>query len=64
MPAVEQTIANVNVRSHTFRFISPAASERYGIPNACTSCHKDKTNAWANDALKKWPSVRAWRVAS
>ena len=23
MPAVEQTIANVNVRSHTFRFISP-----------------------------------------
>jgi predicted CXXCH cytochrome family protein len=64
MPAVEQTIANVNVRSHTFRFISPAMSERYGVPNACTTCHKDKTNAWANDALRSWPSVRAWRVAS
>ena len=64
MPAVEQTIANVNVRSHTFKFISPLASERYGVPNACTSCHKDKTNAWATAALRSWPSVRAWRVAS
>jgi predicted CXXCH cytochrome family protein len=63
MPAVEQTIANVNVRSHTFKFISPAMSERYGVPNACTTCHTDKTNAWANEALKSWPSVRAWRVA-
>jgi predicted CXXCH cytochrome family protein len=64
MPAVEQTIANVNVRSHTFKFISPAASGRYGVPNACTSCHKDKTNAWANEALRSWPDVRAWRVTS
>jgi predicted CXXCH cytochrome family protein len=63
MPAVEQTIANVNVRSHTFKFISPAMSERYGIPNPCTTCHEEKSNEWANEALRSWPSVRAWRVA-
>ena len=28
MPKIEQTIADVNVRSHTFRFITPAATER------------------------------------
>ena len=63
MPAIQQTIGTVNVRSHTFRFISPAVSERHGVPNPCTSCHKDKSNAWAVDALKSWPSVSPWRVA-
>ena len=33
---IEQTIANVNVRSHTFKFITPTASEQYKMPNACT----------------------------
>jgi predicted CXXCH cytochrome family protein len=63
MPAVEQTIANVNVRSHTFKFVSPTMSEQYGVPNPCTSCHKDRSNEWANDALRSWPGVRPWRVA-
>ena len=27
MPKIEQTIADVNVRSHTFRFISPAQTD-------------------------------------
>ena len=52
MPAIEQTIANVNVRSHTFKFISPVVSERDGMPNPCTTCHKDKSNQWALDALE------------
>ena len=63
MPAVQQTIADVNVRSHTFRFISPVASERYGVPNPCTTCHKGKSNQWAIEALRSWPSVQTWRVA-
>jgi predicted CXXCH cytochrome family protein len=63
MPAVQQTIAAVNVRSHTFRFISPVTSERHGVPNPCTSCHTDKSNEWAIDALRSWPSVQPWRVA-
>jgi predicted CXXCH cytochrome family protein len=34
MPKIEQTIADVNVRAHTFRFISPSESEALKIPNA------------------------------
>jgi predicted CXXCH cytochrome family protein len=62
MPENAQTIASVNVRSHTFRFVSPAMTDRYGIPNACTSCHKDKTTAWATEALQRWPNVSPWRL--
>jgi predicted CXXCH cytochrome family protein len=63
MPAIQQTIGDVNVRSHTFKFISPAVTERHKVPNPCTSCHKDKSNEWALDALKSWPGVSPWRVA-
>ena len=63
MPKIEQTIANVNVRSHTFEFITPTMTEEFKIPNACTGCHTDKSNAWATEALKSWPGVSPWRVA-
>ena len=62
MPAIAQTIADVNVRSHTFRFVMPADSERLKVPNACVVCHKDRTNAWATDQLKQWPEISPWRV--
>jgi predicted CXXCH cytochrome family protein len=63
MPSIEQTIADVNVRSHTFRFITPAASERHKIPNACTTCHKGKTNDWATKQLESWSNFSPWRMA-
>ena len=63
MPAIEQTIADVNVRSHTFRFITPAMTEQFKIPNPCTTCHKDKTTAWATDALKHWTDRSPWRMS-
>jgi predicted CXXCH cytochrome family protein len=63
MPKIEQTIADVNVRSHTFRFIPPSATERLKVPNSCTSCHTDKSDAWAGAELKKWPEFSPWRVA-
>ena len=63
MPAISQTIADVNVRSHTFKFISPALSERHHMPNPCTTCHTDRSNDWAIKALETWPSVSPWRVA-
>jgi len=63
MPLTARTVGNVSVRSHTFKFISPVATERYGVPNPCTSCHTDRSNQWAIDALKQWPSASAWRVA-
>ncbi len=62
MPKIEQTIADVNVRSHTFAFIPPSATDEHKIPNACTTCHTDKTTAWAREALRKWPNVSSWRV--
>ena len=65
MPRIARTIADINVSSHTFRFVSPADTIRYGIPNPCTSCHThaDETNEWALDALRDWPQVSPWRVA-
>ena len=62
MPKIEQTIADINVRSHTFKFIAPAEAERRKMPNSCNTCHTDKTAAWANDALKTWPEFSPWRV--
>lgn len=62
MPKIEQTIANVNVRSHTFRFITPAMTEQQKVPNPCTGCHTDRTNDWATAQLKQWSSLSPWRV--
>ena len=63
MPLIARTVGDVNVRSHTFKFISPTATEQYGVPNPCTSCHTDKSTAWALEDLKTWPGVSPWRVA-
>jgi len=62
MPKIEQTIADVNVRAHTFRFITPAEGERLKIPNGCAGCHGDKGAAWATEALRGWKTVSPWRV--
>ena len=62
MPRIEQTIANVNVRSHTFKFITPAESDLYKIPNACIICHTTQTNGWATEQLKSWAGISPWRV--
>jgi predicted CXXCH cytochrome family protein len=63
MPKIEQTIADVNVRSHTFRFITPSATEQLKIPNPCTVCHTDKPAGWATVVLKTWPERSPWRMA-
>ena len=63
MPKIEQTIADVNVRAHTFRFVSPAQAEALGMPNACSLCHIDKSSAWATATLKRWQDRSPWRVA-
>jgi len=62
MPKIAQTIADVNVRSHTFRFVSPALTDTLQIPNACNNCHSDKSTAWATAALQKWADRSPWRV--
>ena len=64
MPSIEQTIKDNYVAAHTFRFITPQETAQSGIPNPCTSCHKDKSNDWATTQLKKWTNFSPWRVAS
>lgn len=69
MPRIAQTLGNkqdgdIFVASHTFRFLSPTLTETSGVPNPCTSCHKDKTNAWAAAQLRSWNSASPWRVAN
>lgn len=63
MPKIEITIKDNFVSAHTFRFITPTETEASGIPNPCTSCHKDKSTQWATAELKSWGTTSPWRVA-
>ena len=40
-------------RDHSFRIPRPDLSVKYGTPNACIGCHKDKTDEWAAEAVFK-----------
>lgn len=40
-------------RDHSFRIPRPDQTVKYGTPNACNDCHKDKTAQWAADAIEK-----------
>jgi predicted CXXCH cytochrome family protein len=62
MPKIATEIADVKVRSHTFAFITPAMTDKYKIPNPCTSCHADKTTAWATEVMRHWPERSPWRI--
>jgi len=62
MPKIEQTIADVNVRSHTFAFIPPEMTDQFKIPNSCTSsCHQDQSTDWVRRTLRTWSNVSPWR---
>jgi predicted CXXCH cytochrome family protein len=63
MPQIQsENAAGAFVHAHTFRFISPEMTDKYGIPNPCNSCHKDKSTLWALDALRHWPERSPWRL--
>ena len=57
-----RTIANVNVRSHTFQFITPTMTEQYKIPNACIGCHTERSQPVGERAAA--PVVGALAVAA
>ncbi|HEX3769530.1 MAG TPA: cytochrome c3 family protein [Polyangiaceae bacterium] len=63
MPKIAQTLGDVRVRSHTFRFVPPSETDAMKIPNACNVCHADRTPAWATAALRTWKERSPWRVA-
>jgi predicted CXXCH cytochrome family protein len=63
MPAIEtEGPPNTFVHAHTFRFVTPAMTDQYKIPNPCTTCHADKTTAWASEAIRRWPERSPWRL--
>ncbi len=64
MPKIEPEISDVNIRSHTFRFVMPAETEKLKVPNACNVCHTDKSTKWSSDALKTWSNISPWRVGN
>ena len=41
-------------RDHSFRIPRPDQSATYNTPNACTGCHKDKTDTWAAESITNW----------
>jgi hypothetical protein len=61
MPKIEtEGVPGQFVHDYAFGFVTPAMTEKYGIPNPCMSCHKEKTNEWASLWLKRWYSP--WRI--
>jgi predicted CXXCH cytochrome family protein len=62
MPRTAQTIANVNVRSHTFKFVTPGLTDNFQIPNPCLACHTERTTTWVRETLRGWGTVSPWRI--
>jgi len=63
MPTIQQTIADVKVHAHTFKFITPAQTDSLGVPNPCNVCHTDKDTKWTLTALKSWGDRSPWRMS-
>ena len=38
---------------HSFRIPRPDLTAKYGVPNTCNSCHKDKSAEWAAAVIQK-----------
>jgi predicted CXXCH cytochrome family protein len=41
-------------RDHTFQPPVPEMTARFGVPNACTTCHEDKAPEWAASIMDRW----------
>jgi tetratricopeptide (TPR) repeat protein len=41
-------------RDHSFRNPRPDLTLSLGVPNACNSCHKDKSAQWSQEYIVKW----------
>lgn len=65
---VDCHMSNVNWRmqlrrlDHTFAPPVPEMTARYGVPNACNTCHDDRTPEWAARTMDQWYGDRARRA--
>jgi tetratricopeptide (TPR) repeat protein len=51
----EKLYMTVDLRSdHSFSIPDPALSKASNTPDACTTCHQGKTDAWAAKAMSLW----------
>lgn len=41
-------------RDHTFQPPVPEMTSRFGVPNACTTCHEDRSPEWAAATMDRW----------
>jgi predicted CXXCH cytochrome family protein len=58
MPRIVYGVLDVH-RSHRIEVPDPAAAEAAGRPDACTSCHADRSAAWAQQAARRfWGEAR------
>ncbi len=48
-------------RDHTFQPPVPENTVKFGIPNACTTCHDDRTPEWAARQMDAWWGDQARR---
>lgn len=44
-------------RDHSFRIPRPDLTLSLGVPNACNSCHKDKSPQWSQEQIVKWYGI-------
>ena len=44
----------IRKRDHTFQAPVPENTARFGIPNACTTCHDDRSPEWATRQMNDW----------
>jgi predicted CXXCH cytochrome family protein len=49
-------------RDHTFQPPVPENTVKFGIPNACTTCHDDRTPEWAARQMDAWWGDQARRT--
>jgi tetratricopeptide repeat protein/HEAT repeat protein/doubled CXXCH motif protein/cytochrome c554/c'-like protein len=50
-------------RDHTFQPPVPELTASYGVPNACTTCHEDRSPEWAAGTIDRWYGNGARRRA-
>lgn len=58
MPEIVYGLVTVHV-SHRIEVPDPLKQAREGRPDACTLCHVDRTQGWADTALQRWKATDA-----
>ena len=64
MPLADQM--GMKLRDHTISVPLPELTSRFGVPNACTDCHRNDSAEWATGHVAAWygqsPTFQAYRA--